>query len=113
MAILVGGVPAVASEVRGSRVGVAILLVQLLHRLCLDDGGGHLEIEGLEVADKVTDASSHHWIGCTEAKHRNWAHARIAEHIWEVRNRHRLLPWKHEVALMFLVLSVGLPLRYA
>ena len=46
MAILVGGIPAVASKVRGSRVGVFVLLIQLLHRLCLDDGGGHLEIEG-------------------------------------------------------------------
>ena len=94
-------------------MGVAILLIQLLHRLCLDDGGGHLEVEGLEVADQVTDASSHHRSGCVEAEHRHWIHARVAEHIWEVRNWHWLLPWKDEVTLVFLILAVVMPLRHA
>lgn len=110
--MLVDGIPATASEVWGSRVGVFVLLVQLLHRLCLDDGGSHLEIEGLEVADQVTDASSHHRIGRTKAKHRHWIHARIAEDIREARNWHRFLPWKYEIAFVLLILSVVMPLRY-
>lgn len=73
----------------GPVLQMPILFIELLHFLGLDDGGGHLEVEGLDIADEVVDATGHHHIGCAHTEHREWVHRLVTQHWWKVQRLNR------------------------
>lgn len=107
------------------------LFINSLHFLCIDDRSGHLDVERLDIADQVIDASTasrgchHHGGGGWQASHDGIRkHGRITKYLrWKSPKRRmlgHLLTWLHVVMVptirilspIFSLVFLGVPLAH-